>query len=55
MCIRDRLIANAAIMLGEGMLLVYRNDFVLRTFEAVMFGSYASVSYTHLSAWPSTP
>ena len=44
------LIANAAIMLGEGMLLVYRNDFVLRTFEAVMFGSYAWIFWTHVVA-----
>ena len=44
------LIANAAVMLGEGMLLVYRNDFVLRTFEAVMFGSYAWIFWTHVVA-----
>ena len=44
------LIANAAIMLGEGMLLVYRNDFVLRTFEAVMFGSYAWIFWMHVVA-----
>lgn len=42
------LVANAAIMLGEGMLLAYRNDFALRALEAVMFGSYAWIFWTQV-------
>lgn len=44
------LVANAAIMLGEGMLLAYRNDFALHALEAVMFGSYAWIFWTQAVA-----
>lgn len=44
------LVANAAIMLGEGILLAYRGDFALRAFEAVMFGAYAPLFWTHVIA-----
>ena len=44
------LVANAAIMLGEGMLLAYRGDFALRAFEAVMFGTYAWIFWTQVVA-----
>lgn len=49
------LIANAAIMLGEGMLLAYRGDFALQAFEAVMFGSYAWLFWTHVIAGIAVP
>ena len=35
------IVANAAIMLGEALLLFYRDDFALSSLEAVMFGTYA--------------
>lgn len=35
------IVANAAIMLAEAMLLFYRDDFALSSLEAVMFGAYA--------------
>ncbi|MEG2025630.1 MAG: NrfD/PsrC family molybdoenzyme membrane anchor subunit [Gordonibacter sp.] len=42
------LIANAALMLAEGMLLFYRDDFALNSFEAVMFGPYAILFWAHV-------
>lgn len=37
------LVAVAVMTLAEGMLLIYRGDFALKAFEAVIFGAYAPV------------
>ncbi len=44
------LVANAALMLGEGMLLAYLGGFALLPLEAIMFGPYAPLFWTQAIA-----
>lgn len=42
------LVANIALVFGEAMLLVYRDDFSLSSMQAVMFGTYAPLFWLQM-------
>lgn len=42
------IVANLVIIVGEAMLLLYRDDFALMSMQAVMFGTYAPLFWLHI-------
>ena len=49
------IVANVAIVFGEALLLLYRDDFALKSLEAVMFGAYAPLFWLQMVAGLALP